>query len=1551
MSFMGKTKKWLWALVASPLVMFVVLSLLLYVPSIQTWMVGKVVEYVSENTPCKVSVGKVRLLFPLDLRVQDFLLTQPNDSLPQSIDTVADVRNLVADVKLLPLLRGKIVVAGVDLRDARINTVRFIESAHVRGRVGRLFLQSDGIVPGDEFADITSVILKDANVQVALNDTVPEDTSKTENHWKISLSKLRIINTSADVHMPGDTLRLRVLIGNGRAENGHFDLAPGNYSLSRLRIKGGSLKYDNNFTPTTPGLDPNHVALDSLTLGIDSFSYRGSKLAMALRECRFHEECGLSLTSLVGRLSLDSVRLNIPTLTLSTRHSSLNARVAMDMNAFDDKFPGKIDANLDGKIGKGDIIHIIGGKPMDILRLLPNRQIAVAFKFKGNMLSADMPTLKASMPTVFDLSASGHMRHLLEPDRMSGNIKLSATAHDLNFLSSMLPSGFSIPHNIRLDGTANLQGQRYATDLRLREGGGMATLKAKLDMRNMAYDGSLDVNGLNIGHYIPIKGLHAFSGNLKARGKGFDVFAPRTVMFADAGISGLKYGGHDYSGLKASLRLQNGRAYLDVDNANDIFNGNIHLNALLHQRKVDAKMSCNLVNADFYQMGVTHHPFSAAFKSHISVASDLRDYYHIDGIVSDICMRDSLHEYRPENVLAELLTRRDTTHASITSGDMGLRLNAHGGYRQLLRHSDQIIEEIKRQTADKKIDQLKLRSHFPTLCLWINTGKNNAVARFANRLGYELSSAFVDVDMSPVDGINGIMKIDSLVAHGIQLDTIRLNLKSDSVRTDFQGQIRNGRKNPQYVFNAMFGGVLYERGVYFGTRVFDANDKLGVALGLRASMEENGIKLTVGGPFDPVFGYKKFKVNKGNYLLFTNDSRVSADMKLTASDGTGVQIYSNDSTEALQDLTLGLSNFELSRVMNVLPYLPRISGVMNGDFHVIKTEEAMSVSSALTVDNMVYEGCPLGNLGSEFVYMPQENDTHVVDGTLTCNGYEVGALSGSYQPEGDGTLDATLTLTRTPLKLLNGFITDQLFGFKGYCNGSLDVKGSLSSPVVNGSMSLDSAYISSQPYGVELRFADTPVKITDSKMVFDKFKMYATNRTPLTVNGYLDFSSIDNMRLDTRISATNYLLIDSRENMRSEAYGKAYVNFIGVVRGPLESLQMRGGLDVLGTTDMTYILRDSPLTTDTQLDNLVKFTDFNGRKEIAVAKPELTGIDIDLSINIDEGAHIMCALNTDQSNYIDLVGGGSLRMQYNSIDNLRLTGRYTLSNGEMKYSLPVIPLKTFTIQDGSYVEFIGDAMNPRLNITATEETKASVSTDGGTGRSVLFNCGVKITKTLQDMGLEFIIDAPEDMAIHNELQTMTAENRGKLAVTMLTTGMYIADGNTNAFSMNSALSAFLNSQINSISGNALRTLDLSFGMDNTTTGTGEVHTDYSFKFSKRFWNNRLRIVIGGKVSSGAAVDNQDDTFFDNVTLEYRLSQNSNKYLKLFYDRDSYDWLEGYVGQYGAGFMYRRKLQKLTDLFRISRLSRKNSKTDDEDETHVTSEQGNIPTENKEKTDK
>jgi len=418
------------------------------------------------------------------------------------------------------------------------------------------------------------------------------------------------------------------------------------------------------------------------------------------------------------------------------------------------------------------------------------------------------------------------------------------------------------------------------------------------------------------------------------------------------------------------------------------------------------------------------------------------------------------------------------------------------------------------------------------------------------------------------------------------------------------------------------------------------------------------------------------------------------------------------------------------------------------------------------------------------------------------------------------------------------------------------------------------------------------------------------------MSGYLDFSDLGKMSMDVKMRASNLEIINYKENLRSEVFGKAFVNFYGSMHGHLDNLQMRGKLDVLGSTDMTYILRDSPITTDNQLDGLVKFTDFQNSTTLTVNRPPLAGFNMDLSMNINESAHILCALNADKSNYVDLIGGGDLRMLYNTVDNLRLTGRYTLNNGEMKYSLPIIPLKTFSIQDGSYIEFNGDPMNPKLNISATETNKATVSSDGGTGRTVSFECGVKITKTLKDMGLEFIIKSPEDMAVSNQLNTMSVEERGKVAVTMLTTGMYLSDGNTNGFSMNSALSAFLQSQINGIAGNALKTLDLSFGMDNAMDATGNQHTDYSFKFAKRFWNNRVRIIVGGKFSTGQDVTNQNQSFFSNVSFEYRLNEASTQYLKLFYDRDSYDWLEGDVGQYGVGFIWRRKMQHFSDLFRF-----------------------------------
>jgi hypothetical protein len=240
------------------------------------------------------------------------------------------------------------------------------------------------------------------------------------------------------------------------------------------------------------------------------------------------------------------------------------------------------------------------------------------------------------------------------------------------------------------------------------------------------------------------------------------------------------------------------------------------------------------------------------------------------------------------------------------------------------------------------------------------------------------------------------------------LDTINFGIVSDAQRTTYQAQIRNNKDNPQYTFNSLIDGIVQDRGTIFGTRLYDDKGELGVRLGLAATMQDDGFMFRSYGK-DPILGYKTFHVNDDNYVFLGRDRRVSADVSLRADDGTGVQIYTNDeNTDALQDITASLHHFDLERVLSVIPYTPDVSGMMSGDFHVIQTDKEVSVSTNLDVKDMAYERWPMGDIGTEFVYMPKSDGSHYVDGILSRNGEEVATVSGTYQSEGKGYLDAQL---------------------------------------------------------------------------------------------------------------------------------------------------------------------------------------------------------------------------------------------------------------------------------------------------------------------------------------------------------------------------------------------------------------------------------------------------------------------------------------------------------------------------------------------------------------
>ena len=1530
---MKKTLKWLGIAVLTPILLFVILAVLIYLPPVQNWAVKKVAAIASEKTGMQISVEHVNLEFPLDLGIEGFRALHQNDSLPNVTDTIADVRKMVCDVRLLPLLQKRVVIDELSLTQAKINTNGFIGDLRVKGQLQELWLSSKGIDLDKETVEVNGARLSEAQLDIALSDTAAVDTTESTVKWIVNADSVSILKSDFTVHLPGDTLNAQAYMGKAVARTVLADLGNKIYKVGSLDWADGRLNYDNRFEPEADGLDYNHLALSDINLRVESFEYIAPNTSFIIKDLRAKEKSGLEVSHLSAKVTMDDRQLTIPQLKLTTPDTEIETELAMDFSTFDDTNPGAMKFRLNAQIGKQDLMRFMGDMPQEFVRNYPNHPISIKGSINGNMQHMAFTGLDINLPSAFHMTASGTADNVTDMAKMKADVKLSARTENMNFALALadpkLMRDYRIPAGMTLDGTLTANGPRYATDLIAREDVGTLKLKgnasmpinAKGDLMTEAitYDADMSISNLNLHHFMPRDSIYTVSADVKAKGYGTDFLSNKSKLEADAKIHHLRYGSWDLRDIKADATLYNGHALASVTGHNQLLDGTMGVDALLNTNKLVATVSADLRKADLFRMRLVSDTLTIGMCGSVDVISDMKLTHRITGLVDEVYIKDEKKTYRPDFIGIHINTNLDTVIARIQSGDFIIKLDASGDYERLLRDLTRVSDSAMVQLEKRIIDQQAIRRLLPTMKLHLESKRENPLANLLKAMDIDFKEMMLDVNTSVATGINGQSYVYSLVYDSIRLDTIRFNLTQKGEKLTYQGQVRNNKRNPQFVFNALFDGHIHKHGALAGLRYFDDKGRMGVRLGATAEMEQDGIRFKLM-PERPTVGYKEFNLNKDNYLFMGRNKRLQAKVDLIADDKTGVKLYTeNQDSTMLQDLTLSINHLDLGELTSVMPYLPRITGYLNGDYHILQDRnENFSVASDMTVRQMTYEGSPIGNISTELVYLMKEDNKHAVEARLMLDDEEFGLLSGTYQSEGEGFIDADFKMTRLPLSLVNGFVPDQIVGLEGYGEGNVTIRGTTTHPEVNGEMFVDSACLVSIPYGIRMRFDNDPIRIEGSKLLLENFGLYSSNDDLLNLMGNIDFSNTERITMDMRMRARNFLLINSKQEAKSLAFGKAFVNFLARMQGPLESLKMRGRLDVLGSTDMTYMLLDSPLSTDNRLEEIVKFTDFSDSTQTVVTHPAPSGLDIDLTVNVSQGAHVVCNLNSQQTNYVDLMGGGDLRMHYNS-EGINLIGRYTLTSGEMKYSLPVIPLKTFNVKDGSYVEFTGDPMNPKLNITATERLKATVADESGASRSVAFDCGVIITKTLNNMGLEFIIESPEDNTVSSQLATMSNEERGKVAVAMLTTGMYLADGNTGGFSMNSALSSFLQSEINSIAGSALKTLDVSVGIDNTTDASGMTHTDYSFKFAKRFLNNRLKLEIGGKVSSGSSqTSGQNNSFFDNVTMEYRLNQDATKSLKLFYNQNVYDWLEGYTGQYGAGFVWRRKLNSLADIFKFGK---------------------------------
>ena len=1510
-----KIAQWASIIVMTPIMLFLLLAILIYIPPIQNLAVHRVADYLSENMGINFKVEKVRLAFPLDLSVHHVTATEQGD-------TLLDAQSMRLNVQLLPLFKGQANVDGVELYGLKLDTKSYISDTHIKGSADHFTAATHGVDWKRELVNVDRAQLRGANLLVELSDTAQKDTTESKAKWNIAVHKAEIEQSQVRLVLPGDSMRIAANVGRLSLRGGSFDTGRNYYAVQSLCIQNTGANYDIPYLKPTKGIDPNHIALTGLNLQLDTLSYNAQGvLRIGVRYLQLKEKCGLIVNRLSGGVYLDSVRMNLPALCLRTPYSRIDANVAFDFRSFTEGKGGHCQAMIDAILGHQDIATLATGYVApSYLRLIPATPLMLKGEVDGNIDHLRLNNLYVGWKGIAQLSTHGYLNYALKNWR-NGRFDLNLQTQHLAVLRNVLPhnitQSINVPNGLSAQGWVAFKGNTYDTHLTARCGQGSLIAKAHCELKREQFNVVAQANNFPIAQIVKGQPIGPFSGTLRASGTGFDVLSPHSSLTADAQINGLTYDHYNLSGIHLAANTRGGHATAQFKANNPLIEAEGRLEALFLKHGYELALQASLPNLDFKRLGIAKDTLFFGTDIDLKATADKSfKYYTLVGGIRHNRFTTPRMSSMAKDILFDLSSQRDTTTAFISAGDLTLNFGSRHDFPYLANHFSRFVTEATKEVQAYNIDQEKLKTYLPAMSFYLNAGRDNPLYNIARMKGYSFSSAYVNLNTHPLQGMNGEARIGALNVGALLLDTIDTHIFQDTTGIQLRGLVKNNKKNPNPL-EVKTKAYLMKSGAGIELSYYDSEGERGVDLGLQAELQAGGINLRLY-PENPVLAYRNFTVNRDNYIFLGNDHTIRADLDLLADDGTGLKIY-GEPKDSTNDITVSVNQVNLGELSMVLPYMPKLSGMLSGDIHVTNDwqHRQFSAMASLAADNFKYEDMPLGNVGIDAIYLPKAGGEHHASAFISSNGEEVLACNGTYFDRNGGTFEGNAQLHDFPLQMLNGFMAGTDVALKGIAGGNLEVKGDLSHPIVNGTLDLDSAHIYSDVYGFDFRTDEQAVEIKDSRLYFNDYNLYSTGKNPLVLNGTFDMSDFDRMRMDFTMKANNFELINTRKKVQSMVFGKVYANYLGTLKGTTSNLSLRGKLEVLDRTDVTYILKNSPLSVDDRLHDLVQFTNFNDTTRVEEKKAlNESGIDLTLGISISDAAIFHCNLSEDGQSYVNLEGGGDLTFRMTQQGDMRMTGRFTTNSGEMKYQLPVIPLKTFQLVQGSYVEFTGDVMNPTLSIAAKERTKAVV-TENDQQRSVAFDVGVKLSQPLNEMGLEFTIEAPEDLNIQNQLASMSADQRGKAAVTMMATGMYMTDETMlsgSGFKANNALNAFLQSEIQNIAGSALKSIDINLGVESGTSQMGTSTTDYSFQFAKRFWGNRISVIIGGKVSTGADATNSAESFINNVSVEYRLDQGATRYVKVFYDRDSQDPLEGQLTKTGAGLVLRRKTDRLGELF-------------------------------------
>lgn len=1339
------------------------------------------------------------------------------------------------------------------------------------------------------------------------------------------------------VYLAPDSVRLAefVPLPETAAEQGS---AAWTVSVDSINFASSAALYSTTGYSPMPGLDFGYIALGGVSLSIRDFLNRGSVVHAPL-SVSGRERCGVNL-AVAGTLDIDSAALTFSDFVLSTEagtNAAFSGKLGMGDMAADPTVP--LALTIESAIAPDDISDMFPAALPFTAGIPDDSPVELNGNMAGTVGSLNIDSLSLNINRCVFLNARGSIGNFMNPDRMSADIALDGSIINVdklkdNILEPETAQLLQVPPTT-LSGRVSMEQGVAAGNMKAVTAGGIMRLDAKWNSNNDGYSLYAEADTFPIQAFMPSFEIADVTAVVDIEGRGYNPFLPTTDIDAAIEIADISYRGEQYRDITVDAALEAGDAAIVLNSGNN--DADMTLTAAGNLDGDTYSWSAKLAgrNFDLYALGIMEEPCTMETNAEIdAVVTPATNEYHANVTINDLYYRRMTGTIAVSDLKAALAADAGNTDVDITNHDLSANFHSPCGLDTLMARflATAAVADTMCSRFDIRADSIQ--KALPPFSLIATAGSDNLINEVLSTSGMSLrglnvyagNDSTLHMNLSAQRFATGTMTLDSLFVAANQKDSvlyINAGVDNEPGNLDMWHYVR------------VDGAVAGNHARLKATQM-NVEGKTGFDLGAVVAVQPDTTLTLSLYPYDPVIGYKNWTVNDSNYVAFNVPSKqITANLHMNG-NGSALELYNEahlhvddefdvHEEPAEDDIVVNLSNIHVQDWIALNPFATSMKGDVSANVRLNRMHGQLIGRGNASVSDFTYGRERVSDMDAQFEVSADRNGTLSADMALMVDGVKTASLKGVLNDStAESAFNLDFSMIRFPLATINPFLPSGTAKLSGVLNGTMDVTGTADNPILNGSLDFDSTAVAVSMLGATYHFCEDSIPVNNSVIHFNNFAITGCNDKPLTVDGSIDLTDIADAKFDISLAADGMQLVDSRRAARgADVYGKAFIDLDAAIRGSMSFMVVDAEATILPETNVTYVLSDAEtVIASASQDGLVTFVNFAdtlGTTASENIEPEGMRMLIDATLNIAEGSIVNVDLNSGGSNKVQIKSSGSLNYTMTPMNDGRLTGRLNIDEGFARYGMaPLLSEQLFTFQRGSYVSFRGDMMNPVLDIQAVNVVKANVTQSGANSRLVDFDVSLSVSGTLERMDVAFDMSTDDDITVANELQGMTAEQRASQAMNLMLYHTYTGSG-TTATTLGNPLYTFLAGQLNEWAASAIKGVDVTFGVDqydSTVDDNTSQTTSYSYQVSKSLFNDRFKIVVGGNYTTDATADeNFSQNLINDISFEYYLNRSRSMYIKLFRHTGYESILEGEITQTGVGFAYRRKLQRLGDMFK------------------------------------